>query len=1080
MTGGRWFINMRKRVHLLKNFTLAFVLIGLGVITVGIFVVSDLRATGREVRQVYDRSVSGLDLIGELQYQTQEARRSVLYSLTTNDSNLQIDYVDQSRAADARVAEMIDQHLSLDDSPNESAISNRFKEDWSAYLKIRDDIIVEILQGTTGLATELDLSAGVPAFNKVRDDLQEIKRIHRAEAEKQLTLVEGIANRSLFKLIAVLCLTQLLAAFAVRMIQKGKMLQTVQQSESRLRDVVESINEGMFVIDLDGRVELWNEALERSTGRSRGEVLGRPLLEAFPSLEGSRLGQALVASTETGRTEALDDVAFGDDPERVFEVRIFSFDGGTTVFINDVTERRLAEKARRETEERYRTLVDNASIGIYRTTPDGKVLMANPAMIKILGYSSFEELAARNLENDEYEPNYQRSKFKKTLAQDGAVSGLESVWRRRDNSAAYVRESARAVRGGDGAILYYEGTVEDVTERKQAESALQDSQALFDSLINSLPQNIFCKDIEGRFTFGNKQFCATLGRPLSDIVGKTDFDFFTRELAEKYVIDDRAVLETGTTWDSVESHETPEGRKLYVQVVKTPQYDSRGGVVGLQGIFWDVTEKRLAEHALARERDLLHALMDNTPDYIYFKDAAGRFRRINNALAGLLGVANPEDAVGKTDRDFFGSEAVEQLSFDEQHIVETGTSLIGKVEHAVRADGTSHWVLSTKVPILDASGKVSGIVGISKDITERKEAEEALERSLEEFLRVVSAVSEGDLTRRGVEGDDTLGRIASSINKMLDNFGSMLAQVKQTALSVSSSATEILAASEQIAAGSDRQTDAVAGTSSEVEQMAASMSQVSRNAEASAEAARRALVTAESGDRIVLDTAEAMLRINGAVQETAEKMRLLAKRSSEISEIINLINDVASQTNLLALNAAIEAAHAGELGLGFTVVAEEIRKLAERSARAVKDVNKLISSVQNETASALAAMEIGMREVEDGGRLAEEARRSLQNISGVVRQSADLIEEISIASEEQARMTRSVAAAMQTISGVTVEASAGAQETTRTLHGMVELSERLNDGISQFKILDDALRGAQATATNGGARINRPGSVEYR
>jgi twitching motility protein PilJ len=308
---------------------------------------------------------------------------------------------------------------------------------------------------------------------------------------------------------------------------------------------------------------------------------------------------------------------------------------------------------------------------------------------------------------------------------------------------------------------------------------------------------------------------------------------------------------------------------------------------------------------------------------------------------------------------------------------------------------------------------------------------------------------------------------------MLDKFSAMLAQVKQTALSVSSSATETVAASEQIALGWDRQTEAVTGTSGEVEQMAASMGQVSRNAEASAAAARHALVTAESGDRSVRDTSEAMLRINNAVLQTAEKMRLLGRRSSEISDIISLINEVASQTNMLALNAAIEAAHAGDAGLGFSVVAEEIRKLAERSAGAVKDVNRLISSVQNEIAEALAATEIGIKEVEDGGRLSTEARQSLKNISDVVRQSADLIEEISLVSEEQARMTRSVAGAMQTISTITLEASAGAQQTTRTLHGMVELSEQLNEGISQFKIREDVQRPFSRIGTDAARQEDR-------
>jgi twitching motility protein PilJ len=274
-------------------------------------------------------------------------------------------------------------------------------------------------------------------------------------------------------------------------------------------------------------------------------------------------------------------------------------------------------------------------------------------------------------------------------------------------------------------------------------------------------------------------------------------------------------------------------------------------------------------------------------------------------------------------------------------------------------------------------------------------------------------------------------------------------------LSVSSSATEILAASEQIAVGSQRQADEVTNTSSAVEEMAASMSQVSRNAEASAESARRALGMAEHGEKSVVDTSVAMTRIDVAVQQTVEKMRLLAKRSSEISEIIDLIDEIAAQTNLLALNAAIEAAHAGEAGLGFSVVAEEIRKLAERSARATRDVGSLIKAIQNETTEAFEAMEKGMTEVKEGSALSEQARRSLQDISVVVRQSAELIEEISAASEEQARVTRNLAGAMQTISSITLETSAGAHETAQTIQGMVDLAEQLNAAISRFKVKED-------------------------
>jgi twitching motility protein PilJ len=198
-----------------------------------------------------------------------------------------------------------------------------------------------------------------------------------------------------------------------------------------------------------------------------------------------------------------------------------------------------------------------------------------------------------------------------------------------------------------------------------------------------------------------------------------------------------------------------------------------------------------------------------------------------------------------------------------------------------------------------------------------------------------------------------------------------------------------------------------------------------------------------------------MGRIDSAVQQTAEKMRLLGVRSTEISEILDLINDIAAQTNLLALNAAIEAAHAGEAGLGFSVVAEEIRKLAERSGRATKDIGNLIKSIQKETLEALAAMENGMKEVEGGSTLAGKASRALNDISIAVRESSELIEEISAASDEQAKVTRNLAGAMQTISTITLETTAGAHETAQTIQGMVSLSEQLNKAISQFKVRDD-------------------------
>ncbi|HVG20094.1 MAG TPA: methyl-accepting chemotaxis protein [Blastocatellia bacterium] len=490
--------------------------------------------------------------------------------------------------------------------------------------------------------------------------------------------------------------------------------------------------------------------------------------------------------------------------------------------------------------------------------------------------------------------------------------------------------------------------------------------------------------------------------------------------------------------------------------------------------------RKTSEQALKQSEEKYRTILESIEDGYYEVDLAGNLQFFNEPVSRILGYP-PDELVGLNHRQYLDGDVAKDVFKGYNKVFETGVSARDLSYPVNKKSGEKGFVETSISLRRDAGGAPDGFRGIIRDVTERRHAQETLERDLRDFLTIVSTISEGDLTKRGVDGDNTLGRVIQSVNKMLDHFSLMLTEVKQIGLSVSSSATEILAASEQIAVGSQRQADEITNTSSAVEEMAASMSQVSRNAEASAEAARRALETAEHGDRAVTDTSEAMRRIDSAVQQTSEKMRLLGLRSSEISEIIDLINDIAAQTNLLALNAAIEAAHAGEAGLGFSVVAEEIRKLAERSARATRDVGNLIKTIQKETSEALTAMDAGMQEVKGGSQLAGQASRALQDISAAVRQSSELIEEISAASEEQARVTSNLAAAMQTISSITLETSAGAHETAQTIQSMVVLSEQLNKAISQFKVKDDFVHpfSYDLPSTRAGGRADGAGFARY-
>jgi methyl-accepting chemotaxis protein len=332
-----------------------------------------------------------------------------------------------------------------------------------------------------------------------------------------------------------------------------------------------------------------------------------------------------------------------------------------------------------------------------------------------------------------------------------------------------------------------------------------------------------------------------------------------------------------------------------------------------------------------------------------------------------------------------------------------------------------------------------------------QQAQDSLQRSITDLLNTINQVARGDLSIRGKVTNDALGNVVDSVNFMLDNFTKVLERVRKAAIDVSTSANQILSAADEMSAGATQQDQEITNTSSAVEQLTVSMKQVSNNAEASAEAARRALDAAEQGNRAVRDTLEGMQRIRASVQATAKKIKSLGDRSLEISEIINVINDITEQTNLLALNAAIEAARAGEAGRGFAVVADEVRKLAEHSRSATKDIAALIKAIQAETNEAVVVMEEGTREVEVGASLADQAGKALEAISSVVRQSAELVQEISLASKQQVRGTEGVANAMQIISAITRQTTQGARQTAATVGDMVKLSEQLNEALAQFR-----------------------------
>jgi len=352
----------------------------------------------------------------------------------------------------------------------------------------------------------------------------------------------------------------------------------------------------------------------------------------------------------------------------------------------------------------------------------------------------------------------------------------------------------------------------------------------------------------------------------------------------------------------------------------------------------------------------------------------------------------------------------------------------------------------------DTVVRLRSLVQTETERDEERHKREELQRNITRFLDTATEIAQGDLTKRGQVTSDVLGSVVDAINVMVGELAMIINDVRDTAQQVLTSATEMIGAMEATAGGAQTQSREAVGVSNAMENLTRSMRRVAENAEASAEAAKLTLDSATKGEHAVRASLSGMHRIRGEVQGISKKVKSLADRSLEISEIVNTIEDIASQTNLLALNAAIEAAGAGEFGLRFAVVAEEVRKLAERSGKAAKDIVVLIKAVQAETQQAVVAMEEGTREVEAGFKVTVEAGERLHQIGEISQKSAALALEISQTTQDQVRGVEGGAVAVQSIAGVAVETEKAVLETRKTMDQMVRVAEALTASLARFKL----------------------------
>ncbi len=327
-----------------------------------------------------------------------------------------------------------------------------------------------------------------------------------------------------------------------------------------------------------------------------------------------------------------------------------------------------------------------------------------------------------------------------------------------------------------------------------------------------------------------------------------------------------------------------------------------------------------------------------------------------------------------------------------------------------------------------------------------------MQHQVMDLLSVVSTAAEGDLTIKAEVTADALGSVADAFNLMIAGLTTLVSQASNVASEIQRSTNDILSSADRMRIGAEQQASQIHNASEAVNAMSLTTQRMAENAGAATQTSVKATQAAVKGGAAVSETIKGMQRIRATVQSTGKKIKGLGERSLEIGAIIEVINEIATQTNLLALNAAIEAARAGEQGKGFAVVADEVRKLAERAARATKDITGLIKGIQVETSEAVTVMEEGTREVEEGTKLADQAGAALREIEQIVKQTSTLMTDITRAAADQVKSTESVVHTMGNISQLTQETAHGVQETVATISGLADLTKRLNDAIGRFKI----------------------------
>ncbi len=532
--------------------------------------------------------------------------------------------------------------------------------------------------------------------------------------------------------------------------------QARRESDERYHQLFDTISDAVMVFDFETRQMLEvNAASLRIYGYTREELLALTYSQITTEPERS---EEAIRETVEGRVSHIPLRYHRKKNGTVFPVEITAgtirMDGRTLVcgILHDISDRKRTYTALAESESRYRHLYEQSPIGIYRTTPDGRIVLANPAIVQMLGYDSFEELSARNLEAAGFPPDSPRSRFKELMDRDGKVRGFETVWLAKDGGRIIVEENARTIRGPDGAILHYEGTVENITARKQAEEALAASEMRFQRMAANIEDVLYAVDGKtGEFQYVSPAFERLFGYTLDDVTRAGGREkFLSAIIHEGKFAEQQSVFRSMQAGGTTESRQweswwrCKDGTLRCIEDRWIPGFAGQG-LAFTYGVLRDITERKQAERAAQASRQILQTVVNHMPAAVSL--LRGSDLRIQLVNPAYQAIAPGKEMTGKTFNELW-PETGQDFAAICRRVLETGepNQVLDEMNMIRRSPGGPlekayfSWSLF-RVQLPGDEGW--GLLNTSWETTARKRAEETLMLSEKQFRAMFETASIG-------------------------------------------------------------------------------------------------------------------------------------------------------------------------------------------------------------------------------------------------------------------------------------------------------------------------------------------------